>query len=457
VTNDRWQHYLDEQQDRLVREYLDLLRIPSISTLPDQKEEVRRAAAWTARRLAEAGIGGVRIMETGGHPLVYGEWLGAPGKPTLLFYGHFDVQPVDPLELWDAPPFEPVVRDGRVYARGASDMKGNMLLFIIACEALLRTEGRLPVNVKFLLEGEEEVGSPNLEPFIAANRELLACDLCVSADGGNGTIERPTLSVGSRGICALEITLRTAATDLHSGDGGMAPNPIHALVRLLDSMRDPEGRITVAGFYDDVRPLTAAERAEINSSPRDLEEYRARTGLKAFFGEPGFTPKERTAARPTLEVNGIWGGFQGVGTKTVIPREAHAKITCRLVPDQAPDQVRNLVAEHVRRHAPPYAEVSLRLGTAGADPYLIPGDHWGLLALERVLTSICGRPPARVRGGGTVPVMAMLKQLLGVETVTLGGSQNDEQVHAPNEFYRLENWARAQRAYCLLLQEIGRR
>lgn len=451
-----WQRYLDQHQDRFLAEFLDLLRIPSISTIPESAGEVRRAAEWTARRLQAASLEHVRIMETGGHPLVYGDWLHAPGRPTLLFYGHFDVQPVDPLDLWNSPPFEPVVEDGRVYARGASDMKGNLLLPVIACEALLQTGGALPVNVKFVMEGEEEVGSPALAPFIAAHHDLLACDVAVSADGGNGTPEEPVAGIGTRGLGSLQINVRTASTDLHSGNGGMAPNSIHALVRLLDSLRDAEGRILVEGFYDEVRPLTDAERRQIAAFPGSLEEYLSRNGIRETFGEPEYTAKERVASRPTLEVNGIWGGYQGAGTKTVIPAEAHAKLTCRLVPDQSPEQLLEKVSAHIRRHTPSYAEVTVEIPPDGADPYMLPGDHPALAALERVLTAMTGKAPTRRWGGGTVPIMGMLKRELGVETVTMGASQGDERAHAPDEFLRLSNFTRMQRAFCLYLQEMAR-
>jgi acetylornithine deacetylase/succinyl-diaminopimelate desuccinylase-like protein len=452
-----WSDYLEAHQTRFVEELLALLRIPSISTDPSHAADVRRAAEWTAERLCAAGIENVQILETGGHPVVYGDWLHAQGQPTLLIYGHFDVQPADPLELWESPPFEPVIRDGRVYARGASDMKGNLLLPIVACEAFLRTAGRLPVNVKFLFEGEEEIGSPSLERFVAENKDLLTCDMSVCADGGVGSYEEPTVIVGRRGLTALEVHVRSAATDLHSGGaGGLVPNAIHALVRILDSMRDEEGRILVPGFYDQVRPLSDAERAEINAAPFDAETYKANTGIRDFFGEPEYTPLERNAARPTLEVNGIWGGYQGEGTKTVIPCEAHAKITCRLVPDQSPERVRDAVIAHIHRVAPPQVEVRVDTFPGDAAPFVLSPDHPGLAAIERAVADVSAKPPRRVRAGGTVPVTALFQVLLGVGTVTLGASQGDERAHAPNEFLRLDNFARIQRAYGLLLEYVAR-
>ncbi len=453
---ERWQQYLTEHQEQFIGEFLDLLRIPSISTDPAQAGEVKRAAEWTASRMRAAGIENVEVIATAGHPVVYGDWLHAPGKPTLLIYGHFDVQPVDPLALWESPPFEPAVKDGKVFARGASDMKGNLLMAVVACEAMLKTAGALPVNVKFIFEGEEEVGSPSLPAFIEANRERLACDLAVSADSGNGTEDAPTILTGPRGLIGMQVNLRTASTDVHSGQGGMAPNSIHALVRLLDSMRDPEGRITVEGFCDQVRPLTDADREQIAKHPLKPEAYLQRNGMKATFGEPEFTPLERVAARPTLEINGIFGGYQGAGTKTVIPAEAHAKITCRLVADQTPEYVKAKLLAHIEKHTPAYATVTVDLDPGDAEPYLLPLDHPALKALERVLTDMTGKAPTHTRGGGTIPILGMLKKQLGVETVSIGGTQNDERLHAPNEFFRLSNFTRMQRAYCLFMAEMGK-
>jgi acetylornithine deacetylase/succinyl-diaminopimelate desuccinylase-like protein len=450
-----WQQFLEEHKNRFLNEFIEFLRIPSISTDPASQGEVRRAAEWTANRLRQAGLQNVAIMETGGHPAVYADWLGAPGQPTILFYGHFDVQPVDPLHLWTTPPFEPAIRDGRLYARGATDMKGNDLLPIIACEAFLRTEGRLPVNVKFLIEGEEEIGSPSLGAFIAQHAELLRCDLVVSADGGVGSPEEPTLGRGVRGLCGLQIDVQTADVDMHSGTGGITPNPIHALTYLLDSMRSPDGRILVEGFYDEVRPLSEAERATLAASPFDVAEMLRDAGIVEAFGEPGFTPLERVASRPTLEVNGIWGGYQGEGVKTVIPKEAHAKITCRLVADQSPGVIRDRIAAHIAKHAPSYAKVSVQVLPGESDPYMLPEGFPAFQVASRVVTAVMGKAPHPVWGGGTVPVMGMLKQHLGVETITLGASGKGERAHAPDEFIRLAQWERMQRGFCLFLAEMA--
>jgi acetylornithine deacetylase/succinyl-diaminopimelate desuccinylase-like protein len=375
-----------------------------------------------------AGIEQVRVLPTGGHPVVYGDWLHAPGRPTVLIYGHFDVQPADPIEAWTHPPFEPLVENDRVFARGASDDKGNMLAPILAVEALLETAGRLPLNLKFLFEGQEEIGSPQLSNFMAAHRELLACDLVLSAD----------------------------KSDLHSGmHGGAVQNPIHALVRLLDSMRSPEGEILVEGFYDDVTPLTEAERARIAEIPMDDEAYAARLGIDSPFGEPGYSTLERQWARPTLEVNGIWGGFQEEGTKTVIPSTAHAKITCRLVANQDPRKVVELLAAHLEANAPPGVVASLSSSDFAARPYRIRDDHPGNREAHAVLEEMYGKPPYYVRMGGSIPVCGIFLEVLGACTVVFGFGLNDERFHAPNEFFRLESFARGQRAYGKLLQRLA--
>ncbi|MCL6515260.1 MAG: dipeptidase [Alicyclobacillus sp.] len=451
-----WETYLEQHQGRFVEELLELLRIPSVSTDSVHAGDVRRAAVWVADRLRQAGIEHVEVLETGGHPVVYGDWLHAEGAPTVLIYGHYDVQPADPLDLWETPPFEPAIRAERVYARGASDMKANLLLPVIACEAMLATDGGLPVNVKFILEGEEEIGSPSLEQFVAAEKDRFACDLCVCADGGIGSAEQPTITVGRRGLTALEVHVRSAATDLHSGGhGGMAPNAIHALVQMLATLRDAEGRILVPGFYDQVRPLTDAERAEMAQASFDPDAYKASTGIRDFHGEPEFTPLERNWARPTLEVNGIWGGYQGEGTKTVIPCEAHAKITCRLVPDQTPEAVRDAVIRHLERVAPRHVEVRVDVFPGDADPFVLDPALPALAALERAVAEVSAQPPRRVRAGGTVPITAMFQRLLGVQTITLGASQGDERAHAPNEFVRLANFTRVQRAFGLLFEYLA--
>jgi len=452
-----WQAHLAENTSRYLDELLDFLRIPSISSLPEHAADVKRAAGWVAERMKAAGIEDVRILSTEGHPVVYGQWLHASDKPTVLIYGHFDTQPVDPLELWTQPPFEPVIMDNRIYARGASDDKGNMLIPILTAEALLKTRGRLPVNVKFFFEGQEEIGSPQLPDLIASQKDLLACDLVLSADGGQWEAEQPALNVGRRGLCALQIDLQSAAQDVHSGTyGGTFQNPIHALAQIIASMHRPQGGIAVEGFYDAVRKLTDSERAQIADIPYDESEYMGDLGVPQLFGETGYSTYERAWVRPTLEVNGIWGGFQGEGIKTVIPAKAHAKITCRLVPDQEPDKIFELIRVHVANHLPAGTAASVRRLAGSADPFLIPSDHPGNQAARAVLKALYGKEPYIVRTGGTIPVSGLFLKSLGAYMVNFAFGLEDENLHAPDEFFRISSFKRGLNAYGMILEELGR-
>ena len=452
----QWEKYLQDHRREFVGQLRDLLVIPSVSSLPEHAPDVELAAAWVAGRLAAVGMESVQVMPTGGHPVVYGEWLHAPGKPTVLLYGHFDVQPADPLALWTTPPFEPAVRDGRIYGRGACDMKGGVVMMAAAVEALLRTNGALPVNLKFLLEGQEEIGSPQLPDFVAAHRDLLRCDLVVSGDGGQWSETEPALLLGLRGLCALQIDVYGAATDLHSGSfGGAVQNPLHALAALIASMHTSDGKIAVDGFYDDVTPLSPEDRERLAAVPFDEKDWLARLGLDEPFGEPGYTTHERLWARPTLEVNGMWGGFQGEGKKTVLPNEAHAKITCRLVVNQDPDRIAALVADHATRHAPPGVRVRTEIVSGKARPYLVPADHPGNQAAAAVLKELYGREPYYTREGGSVPICEAFLTHLGVYSIGFGFALADEGAHAPNEFFRLASFERGQRAFCMLLERLG--
>jgi acetylornithine deacetylase/succinyl-diaminopimelate desuccinylase-like protein len=388
--------------------------------------------------------------------VVYGEWLQKPGKPTVLIYGHFDTQPVDPLALWDSPPFEPVIKDGRIYARGATDDKGNMFVPIIVAEAMLRAEGGLPINVKFLFEGQEEIGSPQLSEFMAANRAMLSCDFVLSADGGQWAENQPALVLGTRGLAAVYIEVQGPDHDLHSGTyGGTILNPIQALVQILDSLHDRDGRVTVEGFYNDLRPLSDEERAQISKVPFDEREHLRETGAPGLFGEPGFSTYERAWARPTLEVNGIYGGFQGEGLKTVLPSEAHAKISCRLVADQEPSRVADLIIAHVNKVTPPGVRVRATKAESGAMPYLIPADHGGLRVAASVLKDLYGKEPYEIRMGGTIPANALFLQHLQAYTIVFAFGLEDERQHSPNEFFRLSGYERGQKAYAMLLSALG--
>jgi len=452
-----WQHYLNGHQKQYLGELMEFLRFPSISSLRDHAGDVARAADWVAARLVAAGLEGVQTLKAGRSPIVYGEWLHAKDKPTILIYGHFDVQPVDPIDLWTTSPFEPAIRDDCIYARGASDDKGNLFIPVLSLEAILKSTEALPVNVKLLFEGEEEIGSPNLPGFVSDHRDLLACDLVLSADGAQWGEEQAAIFLGLRGLCALQIDVKAGKGDVHSGTyGGTFMNPVMALTHLLASLHDSRGRVQVDGFYDEVKPLSDTARKQIGDVPYSESAYRAELGVKALFGEPGYTTFERAWTRPTLEINGIWGGFQGRGVKTVIPSTAHAKISCRSVPDQDPGEILQRVVGHIERHAPSEVEVSVRAFESMAHPYLIPHDHPGNLAARSVHKALYGKEPYYVRAGGSIPFCSLMQQTLAAYTVIFGFGLNDENAHAPDEFFRLESFRRGQRAYCLMLEELGR-
>jgi acetylornithine deacetylase/succinyl-diaminopimelate desuccinylase-like protein len=389
--------------------------------------------------------------------VVYGEWPAPEGAPTALLYGHYDVQPPDPLDLWESPPFEPAVRDGKLYARGASDDKGNLFAPLKAIEALLATQGQVPIGLKCIFEGEEEIGSPSLPAFVRDNAARLAADFALCADGGMYGPDTPSLTLATKGVCACQLDLRTANTDLHSGGhGAAAPNAVEALARLVTTLHDDAGRVTVAGFYDSVRELTAEEREQMARVPFDEEEYRRNLGVPALWGEPEYTVTERRWARPTLDLNGIWGGFTGEGLKTVTPCEAHAKITCRLVPNQEPAQILDLIEAHAQRHCPPGATVTLRRFPGAARPFAIHPDHPALQAAGRVLADLYGKEPLMVRMGGTLPLAATLQEELGIDMIFFSWGMPDSNVHAPNESLRLTSFADSRRAYCRLLPELAR-
>jgi acetylornithine deacetylase/succinyl-diaminopimelate desuccinylase-like protein len=450
IATERVLAHLEANHQRILAELIEFAAIPSVSTDPARAADMKVAACWVAAALESAGPFAVRTIRTAGNPVVYAEWLGAPGKLTVLVYGHYDVQPADPLDRWQSPPWTPTVRDGRLYARGVSDDKGPMLIPIRVAEAFFAATGSLPVNVKCMFEGEEEIGSPSLDAFIRDNRELLAADVVLSADGAMWRIDEPSLTVASRGLAGLEFTLSGASKDLHSGrHGGGVANPLHAMAQLVATLHDPGGRVAVSGFYDRVRDLTSEERAKIATLPFDEGAYLAQIGAPTTFGEPGYTTLERQWTRPTIEVNGMWGGYQGPGQKTVIPSEAHAKITCRLVPDQDPDDVVALVTHHLEAHLPPGTRMSIRPGDHGSRPAHIAADHFALKAADAALYAVYGVRPLIVRMGGTLPVSELFARHMGLDTVFFSFSTADEDYHAPNEFFRLhrlheglEAWAR---------------
>lgn len=442
------QKYLAENRDRHLDELKELLAIPSISALSSHKADVRHAAEWMAKALTDAGFHNAAIMETGGHPVVYADWLHVPGNPTVLIYGHYDVQPVDPLHLWTTPPFEPTVRDGQIYARGASDDKGPTFMHIKALESLLEMDGKLPVNIKFCIEGEEEVGSANLDAFLQSHRDQFAADLVVISDTTMLGPNQPSICYGLRGLAACQIDVRTANSDLHSGlYGGAVPNAVHALVELLDTLHAPDGTILVDGFYDGVEPLSDTERQEYAALDHDDEAYRQSLQLTALQGEPGYTTLERLWTRPTLEINGIYGGFQGEGTKTVIPNEATAKITCRLVPNQIPSRILDLLEAHVKKHQPNGSVVTLTKQDGG-HPYLAPYDHPAIQLAADAYTYAFGVKAVFTRMGGSIPVVETFSQLFHIPVVLMGFGLNDENFHAPNEHFSLGNFDKGLLTLC---------
>ncbi len=449
--------HLEAGHERILGELKQFTAIPSVSTNPTHQADMRAAADWVAAKVKTAGPFDVRTMPTAGAGIVFAEWLGAAGAPTVLVYGHYDVQPEDPLDQWVSPPFTPTLRDGRLYARGVSDDKGPLLIPIEVAAAFFAVHGRLPVNVKFMIEGEEEIGSRNLEAFVASHKNLLAADVVLSADGAMWRADEPSLTVASRGLAGLELTLKGPAKDLHSGrHGGSVANPLHAMARLIASLHHPDGRVAVAGFYDRVKELEPAERAEIAALRFNEAAYLAQVGASAAVGEPGYTTLEHQWTRPTLEVNGMWGGYQGPGSKTVVPSEAHAKITCRLVPDQDPEEVEALVTRHLERHVPPGTTLTIVAGDHRARPARIARDHPVLLAAAEALTEVYGVRPLIVRMGGTVPVAEILHRLMGLDTVYFSFSTGDEDFHAPNEFFRVRRLHEGLAAWARLWERLGR-
>ncbi len=446
--------YLSENRDKHLAELKEFLAIPSISSLPENKEDVQKAAKWVATSLREIGMENVEVYETKGHPVVYGEWLKAEGKPTVLIYGHYDVQPVDPLHLWESPPFEAEIRNEKLYARGASDDKGQSFMHIKALQAILETTGTLPINVKFLIEGEEEVGSPNLPIFVEENKELLSSDVIVISDTSMMEPGKPTIVYGLRGLCGVQIDVKGPKSDLHSGlYGGMIQNPIHALVEIVNSFHNKKGKITVEGFYDKVAALTADEKAAYESLGITDKSFIEQTGVPELYGEEGYTTLERNWVRPTLEVNGIYGGFQGEGIKTVLPSEAHAKITCRLVPNQDPDEIADLLQKHIQSQTPPGVTVNVSLFDKGA-PFVTPFDHPAIQAAGRAYEKVYNVPTSFTRGGGSIPIVAVFDQILSKPVVLMGFGLPDENFHAPNEHFHLENFDKGMLTLCYYWYEL---
>lgn len=447
-------HLAETRGDRY-ESYLSFLRIPSISALPDHAADCRDAARWLADALTTAGLEHAELFETGGHPVVYADWLDAPGAPTVLVYGHYDVQPVDPLDLWTSPPFEPVIDGERLLARGAADDKGQIHAHLMAAAAILATRGGFPVNLKYLFEGEEESGSVNLERWLAVNKERLAADVVVVSDTGFFEGNVPAITVGLRGLMYAQIDVVGSAVDLHSGGyGGAVQNPANALAQIIAALKGPDGRIRIPGFYDDVVPLNEADRADFAGLPFDEDAYLRHLGLPALVGEVGYTTLERRGGRPTLDVNGLWGGFTGAGSKTIIPAHAHAKISCRLVTAQDPERVFEALRAYVEQIAPPGVTTSVGL-LGGGRPSQTPKDHPATQAAARALEATFGRAPVYIREGGSIPVCASFESILELPIVLLGFTQPDDNAHAPNEWMDLRNYETGIRAIVRMWDELA--
>jgi len=432
--------YAHQNNERFVDELIEFLAIPSISTSPENNVDVQRGAEWVAAQLRSLGMDNVQILPTGGHPVVYGEQLKA-GKdaPTVLVYGHYDVQPVDPLELWTSDPFKAEVRGDNLYARGSSDMKGQVIASLKAVEAIVKT-GQLPVNLKWLIEGEEEIGSLNLGEFIKKNKNLLKADICINPDAGLINKDSPTITYGLRGLAYFEIRVFGPDRDLHSGlFGGTVHNPAQALAELISGMHDKKGRITLPGFYDNVRKSSKAERAEIGRLPTTAKHFLKQTGVPALWGEPDYTPEERVSIRPTLEVNGLLSGFTGEGSKTVLPAWAMAKISCRLVPDQEPEEIHKKMVKYMKKHAPKTIRWEVKnLHNSGFA--ITERNGAGVEAMSKGLEQSWGKHPFFKREGGSIGVVVQLQKYAGIESVLTGFGLPEDNAHSPNEKLHLPTW-----------------
>ncbi|NIK13283.1 dipeptidase [Alkalibacillus sp. S2W] len=432
--------FLKDNRERHLEELQDFLKIPSISSLSEHKEDTLRGAQWVEQELHNIGFQEAKIMETDGHPVVYGEYIADGNAPTVLVYGHYDVQPVDPVHLWDSEPFEPTIRDEKIYARGATDDKGQVFMHLKVMEAVINQDDAPPVNFKVLIEGEEEIGSPNLPKFADEHANQLNADLVIVSDSALVEKGKPTITYGLRGLAGIQIDVEGANSDLHSGEyGGGVVNPIHALVKIVDSFRDDNNFIQVEDFYRDIPELTQDERDALARVSVDEEQLKDDLGVPALDGEAGYSYVERTSVRPTLEVNGIYGGFQGEGIKTVLPNQATAKITCRLVPDQDPEHIVQQLTKHVHAQAPVGVNVSVTPFDKGK-PYVTPFDHPVIQKAAQAYETVYQNDTAYVRGGGSIPIVAELDRILNVPVVLMGFGLPDENLHAPNEHFHLENF-----------------
>jgi acetylornithine deacetylase/succinyl-diaminopimelate desuccinylase-like protein len=449
--------YLSEQRPLHLEQLKQFLTIPSIGMLTEFKDDVRRCAVWLAEHLRGCGFENVELLETPGHPVVYADWLHAPGRPTVLIYGHYDVQPVEPLELWKTPPFEPTIRDGRLYARGASDDKSQVFLHLKSFEAIFATAGSLPVNVKFCIEGEEESGSEHVTHLLQQQQARFAADVVVISDTATLGPNQPAVCYSLRGLVAFQVDVKGARTDLHSGSryGGAVQNPIHALIELLSTMHNSDGKVTIDGFYDRVIPLTDQEREAFRRLPHSDEVMKQELGVPDLFGELGYTTLERAWARPTLEVNGIFGGYQGEGCKTVIPCEAHAKVTCRLVPDQEPGDILACIDSHIKRHTPKGVTISLQVLESGVYPYITPIDHPFIQLAAQAYERAYGVPAYFIRAGGSIGIVEVFSRTLHVPVVMIGFALPTSNAHSPNEHFLLENFDKGIRTLCYYWADLA--
>ncbi len=431
--------YIEEHKDRFLQELFGLIRIPSISSVAEHREDMTKAAEYWRKSLREAGCDKIEIFPTDGNPIVYGEKIIDPALPTVLVYGHYDVMPVDPVELWESQPFKPEVRDGKIFARGADDDKGQAFMHAKAFELMVRTS-TLPCNVKFMIEGEEEVGSMNIAPFCIAHKELLKSDIILVSDTSMIALKTPSITVGLRGLAYMQVEVTGPNIDLHSGIfGGAVANPINALTKMIASLTDENGRITIPGFYDEVIEITREERDEMAKAPFDEAKYMKNLDVDELYGEAGYTTKERTGIRPTLDVNGIWGGYTAEGTKTVLPSKAYAKISMRLVPNQDYVKIGELFEKHFTEIAPKTMKVKVQT-LHGGQAYVSPIDTIGYLAASKAIEAVLGQKPIPVRSGGSIPIIPQFEEILGIKTILLGFGLESDACHSPNENYPLDNF-----------------
>ncbi len=434
-----WKDYQEKNKERFLNELLDLLRIPSVSAKTEHKPDMISCAEAVKLRLLEAGADKVEIYPTEGHPIVYGEKIIDVSKPTVLVYGHYDVQPAEPLELWNSGPFEPVIKDGKIFARGSCDDKGQMYMHVKALETLVKTN-TLQHNIKFCIEGEEEVGSPNLGKFVTANKALLKADCVLISDSAMISLDTPSLDIGLRGLSYIEVEVTGPNRDLHSGVyGGAVANPITILAKMIASLHDENNHITIPGFYKDVVISSKKERAMMAKAPFDKEEYKTDLGVKRLWGEKGYTTNERTGIRPTIEINGIWGGYTGEGAKTVLPSKAFAKISARLVPNQTSEKITELLINHLQKIAPDYVTVKATLHHGG-EPYLTPINSTAYQAAAKAMEATFGKEPIPVRGGGSIPICSLFEKELGTKVVLMGFGLDSDNLHSPNEKFDLANF-----------------